>query len=70
MSHIADGMLSGHGRSRRAVAQVLRWFETLDYTGFDHTLDRIEQLESEVAWLRKAIRDNHPASSDGPASSP
>lgn len=46
------------GKLRRAFATFLAWFERLDYTGFDYTLDRIERLEREVGRLREELRQS------------
>jgi HAMP domain-containing protein len=51
------------GKFRRALAAIGAWLRTLDYTGFDYTLDRVERLEQELARLKEELRQSREASS-------
>jgi polyhydroxyalkanoate synthesis regulator phasin len=44
------------GKLRRALAAVFAGLQAMEYTSFDHTLDRIERLEREVEQLKKQLR--------------
>ncbi|WP_374144077.1 hypothetical protein [Sphingomonas sp.] len=52
-------------RLRRAVATAGVLFESLDYSSFDGTHDRIAQLERELGRLKKQLRQSrYPAAVD------
>jgi polyhydroxyalkanoate synthesis regulator phasin len=56
MTGTANHQLPEQGRIRRALAAVFAWIETMDYSSFDYTLDRIERLEREVGQLKEELR--------------
>lgn len=56
MSHTAGGLCPKRSRLRRAFDTFASWLQALEYSASDHTLDRIERLEREVARLNEQIR--------------
>jgi len=46
----------GPGAFRRLMNKVARWSEAMDYSGFDHTFDRIASVERELAALKDRMR--------------
>jgi HAMP domain-containing protein len=74
MTHTANHSIPEQGKLRRAVAAVGAFLQSLDYTSFDYTLDRIERLEREVGRLKEEMRqgrdpgafDTHNASAAAP----
>jgi hypothetical protein len=55
MTDTANHLVPEQGKFRRALAAVFAWFEAMDYTSFDYTLDRIERLEQEVGQLKEEL---------------
>ncbi|MGA9847301.1 MAG: hypothetical protein WBQ45_06630 [Roseiarcus sp.] len=43
---------------RRALAAAGAFLQSLDYTAFDYTRDRIERLEREVGQLKEELRQS------------
>ncbi len=58
MTHTANHSVSEQGKFRRALAAVWAFLQSLDYTSFDYTLDRIELLEREVGRLKEELRQS------------
>jgi hypothetical protein len=58
MAHTANHSVLERGKFRRALAAVGAFLQSLDYTGFDYTLDRIERLEREVGRLKEEMRQS------------
>lgn len=58
MTHTTNHSVPGQGRFRRALAAVGAFLQSLDYTSFDYTLDRIERLEREVGRLKEEMRQS------------
>jgi hypothetical protein len=56
MTHTANHSVPEQGTFRRALAAVSAYLQSLDYTSFDYTLDRIERLEREVGRLKEDMR--------------
>jgi hypothetical protein len=56
MAHTANHPVLEHGKFRRALGAVWGFLQSMDYTSFDYTLDRIERLEREVGRLEKDMR--------------
>ena len=56
MTHTANHSVPEQGKLRRALAAAWTFLQSLDYTSFDYTLDRIERLEREVGRLKEEIR--------------
>ena len=56
MTDTANHLVPEQGKLRRALAAVFAWFQAMEYTSFDYTLDRIERLEREVGQLKKELR--------------
>jgi hypothetical protein len=77
MTHAANPSVPEQGKFRRALAAFWAFLQSLDSTGFDYTLDRIEHLEREVGRLKEELRqsrnsgaaDAHNASAAGPTTS-
>jgi hypothetical protein len=73
MTDTANHLVPEQGKLRRALAAVSAFLQTMEYTGFDSTLDRIERLEREVGQLKEELRqsrdtgpfDPHNGSADG-----
>ena len=74
MTLAANSSVPEQRKFRRAVAAFWAFVQSLDSTGFDYTLDRIEHLEREVGRLREELRQSrnpgaaaaHNASAAGP----
>jgi len=58
MTNTANHSGSQQGKFRRALAVVGTFLQSLDYTSFDYTLDRIERLEREVGQLKEELRQS------------
>ena len=58
MTHTANHSVPEQGKFRRALAAVWAFLQSLDYTSFDYTLDRIERLEREVGRLKEEMRQS------------
>jgi len=58
MAHTANHSVPGQGKFRRALAAVGAFLQSMDYTSFDYTLDRIESLEEEVRRLKEELRQS------------
>jgi HAMP domain-containing protein len=58
MTHTANHSVPEQGKFRRALAAVWAFMQSLDYTSFDYTLDRIERLEREVGRLKEEMRQS------------
>ncbi len=56
MINMANHLITGQGRFRRALAVVFSWLQAMENTGVDYTLDRIERLEREVRELNEELR--------------
>ncbi len=56
MTHTANHSVPEQGKFRRALAAVWAFLQSMDSTGFDYTLDRIERLEREVGRLKEEMR--------------
>ncbi len=73
MTDTANHLVPEQGKLRRALAAVVAFLQTMEYTSFDYTLDRIERLEREVGQLKEELRqsrdtgpfDPHNGSADG-----
>ncbi len=53
---MATDMSGGPGAFRRLMNKVATWSETLSYSGFDYTLDRIALVERELAEIKDRMR--------------
>ena len=58
MTHTANHSVPEQGKFRRALAAVWAFLQSMDSTGFDYTLDRIERLEREVGRLKEEMRQS------------
>ena len=58
MTHTANHSVPEQGKFRRALAAVWAFVQSLDFTSFDYTLDRIELLEREVGRLKEELRQS------------
>jgi hypothetical protein len=58
MTQTANPSVPEQGKFRRALAAFWAFLQSLDSTGFDYTLDRIEHLEREVARLKEELRQS------------
>ena len=58
MTHTANHLVPEQRKLHRALAVVFAWLQAMEYTSFDHTLDRIERLEREVGQLKKELRQS------------
>jgi hypothetical protein len=56
MTDTANHLVPAQGKFRRALATFRVWFQRMDYTTFDYTLDRVERLEREVGQLKEELR--------------
>jgi hypothetical protein len=73
MTDTANHLVPEQRKLRRALAAVFAFLQTMEYTSFDYTLDRIERLEREVGQLKEELRlsrdtgpfDPHNGSADG-----
>jgi HAMP domain-containing protein len=57
-------------QGRRALAAFWAFVQSLDSTGFDYTLDRIEHLEGEVGRLREELRQSRNPGDNASAAGP
>ena len=65
MTHAANHSVPEQGKFRRAFAAFWAFLQSLDSTGFDYTLGRIEHLEREVGRLKEELRQSrNPESAD------
>jgi hypothetical protein len=55
MTDTASHSVPEQGKIRRALSAVGAFLQSLDYTSFNYTVDRIERLEREVGRLKKEI---------------
>ena len=58
MAHTANHSVPEQGKFRRALAAVRGFLQSMDYTSFDYTIDRIERLEREVGRLEEDLRQS------------
>jgi hypothetical protein len=58
MTDTVNHSVPEQGKFRRALAAVWTSLQSLDYTSFDYTLDRIERLEREVGLLKEEMRQS------------
>ena len=58
MTDTANHLVPEQGKFRRALAAVGAFMQSLESTGFDYTLDRIERLEREVGQLKEELRQS------------
>ena len=58
MTDTANHLVPEQGKLHRALAVVFAWLQAMEYTSFDHTLDRIERLEREVGRLKEELRQS------------
>ena len=58
MTHTVNHSVPEQGKFRRALAAVWAFLESMESTGFDHALDRIERLEREVGRLKEEMRQS------------
>jgi len=58
MTDTANHLVTEQGKLRRALAAVFAWLQSMEYTSFDYTLDRIERLEREVGQLKEELRQS------------
>ena len=58
MTDTAKHSVAEQGKFRRALAAVGAFMQSLESTGFDYTLDRIERLEREVGRLKEEVRQS------------
>jgi hypothetical protein len=56
MAHAANHSVPERGKFRRALTALGAFLQSMDYTSFDYTLDRIESLEQEVRRLKEELR--------------
>jgi hypothetical protein len=56
MTDTANHLAPSQRKFRRALATFWAWFQRMDYTTFDYTLDRVERLEREVRQLQEELR--------------
>ena len=49
-------MSEGPGALRRLMNKMATWSGTLDYSGFDYSLDRIAFVERESAEIKERLR--------------
>ena len=47
---------AGPGAFRRLMNKIARWSEAMDYSGFEHTFDRMASVERELAALKDRMR--------------
>ncbi|WP_422015266.1 hypothetical protein [Roseateles sp.] len=52
------------GKFRCALATIWAFLQAMESTSFDHTLDRIERLEREVAQLKEDLRRSYGSAAD------
>ena len=52
----ANRSVPEQGKFRHALGAVWGFLQSMDYTSFDYTLDRIERLEREVGRLKEDMR--------------
>jgi HAMP domain-containing protein len=55
MTHTANHSAPEQGKFRRALAAAWAFLQSLESTGLDYALDRIERLEREVGRLRQEM---------------
>jgi hypothetical protein len=58
MTHAAKHPVRPQGKFRRALTAVWAFLQSMESTGFDYTLDRIELLEREVGRLKEELRQS------------
>ena len=58
MTHTANHSAPEQGKLRRALAAVCAFLQSMEYTSFDYTLDRIERLERQVVRLKEELRQS------------
>ena len=58
MTQAANPSVPEPGKFRRTFAAFWAFLQSLDSTGFDYTLDRIEYLERELARLKEELRQS------------
>jgi HAMP domain-containing protein len=58
MTHVANHSVPVQGKFRRALAAVGTFLQSLEYSSFDYTHDRIERLEREVGRLKEELRQS------------
>ncbi|MFA6155174.1 hypothetical protein [Mesorhizobium sp.] len=56
MTDTANPLAPEPGKFRRALKAVSVFLQSLEYTSFDYTMDRIERLERQVARLTEELR--------------
>ena len=70
MTHTANRSVPEQGKLRRALAAAWAFLQSLESTGFDYTLDRIERLEREVGRLQEELRQSQdPSAADSHSAS-
>ena len=58
MTDTANHLVPQQAKFRRSLAAVWAFLQSLESTGFDYTLDRIESLEREVGRLKEKLRQS------------
>jgi len=58
MTYTANHSVPEQGKFRRALAAVWAFLQSLESSGFDYTLDRIEHLEQQVGQLKEKLRQS------------
>ena len=58
MTDTANHPVPEQGKFRRALVAVGALLQSLEYTSYDYTLDRIERLEREVGRLKEELRQS------------
>lgn len=58
MTHAANQPAPEQGRFRRALTAAGAFIDSLDYSSFDYTLERIAALEGELARLKEELRQS------------
>lgn len=58
MTHDANHLVPGQGKFRRALAAAWAFIQSMDTSGLDYTLDRIDRLEREVGRLKEEMRQS------------
>ncbi len=58
MTHNANHLVPEQGKFRRALAAAWAFIQSMDTSGLDYTLDRIDRLEREVGRLKEEMRQS------------
>jgi polyhydroxyalkanoate synthesis regulator phasin len=58
MTATANNLVRKHEKFRRFLTIVRARLQTLDYTTYDHTQDRIDRLERKITGLTEELRQS------------